>query len=151
MLIEGKPDGKEVTVNMQEVSYGRIMQKINLTGNLTYTQSPHVSTCSRLMQDMWLVLTDPSSPMICTKGGGGGGEGLYTGYKTCRSLGSVCIPRRGLRILCQWNLDSGFVELNSGYPSPGNSDFESNNNPYRLTWGDALSRDRFRLIEKSLQ
>ena len=52
MLIEGKTDGKEVTVNMQEVSYGRIMQEINLTGNLTYTQSPHVSTCSRLMQDM---------------------------------------------------------------------------------------------------
>ena len=57
---------------MQEVSYGRIMQEINLTGNLTYTQSPHVSTCSRLMQDMWPVLTDPYSPMVCTKGGGGG-------------------------------------------------------------------------------
>ena len=42
----------EVTVNMQEVSYGRIMQELNLTGNLTHTQSPHVSTCSRLMQDM---------------------------------------------------------------------------------------------------
>ena len=51
-----------------------------------------------------------------------------------------------MRILYQWNLDSGFLELNSGYPSPGNPDFESNNNPYRLTWGDALSRDRFRLI-----
>ena len=35
MLIEGKTVGKEVTVNMQEVSYGRIMQEINLTGNLT--------------------------------------------------------------------------------------------------------------------
>ena len=37
----------EVAVNMQEVSYGRIMQELYLTGNLTYTQSPHVSTCSR--------------------------------------------------------------------------------------------------------
>ena len=52
MLIEGKTNGQEVTVNMQEVSYGRIVQEINLTGNLAYTQSPHVSTCSRLMQDM---------------------------------------------------------------------------------------------------
>ena len=30
---------------MQEVSYGRIMREINLTGNLAYTQPPHVSTC----------------------------------------------------------------------------------------------------------
>ena len=43
---------------------------------------------------------------------------------------SVCIPRSGLRILCQWSLDSGFLELNSGFLSPGNPDFESNNNPY---------------------
>ena len=96
MLIWRKTNGKEVTVNMQEVSYGRIMRKINLTGNLAYTQSPHVSTWSRLIQDMPL----------------------------------VCIPRCGLRILCQWNLDSGFLELNSGFLNPRNPDFESNNNPH---------------------
>ena len=96
MLIWRKTTGKEVTVNMQEVSYGRIMRKINLTGNLAYTQSPHVSTWSRLIQDMPL----------------------------------VCIPRCGLRILCQWNLDSGFLELNSGFLNPRNPDFESNNNPH---------------------
>ena len=101
---------------MQEVSYRRIMREINLTGNLAYTQSPHVSTWSRLIQDM----------------------------------PSVCIPSCGLRILCQWNLDSGFLELNSGFLNPGNPDFESNNNPYYLSWGDALSHDRFRFIEKSL-
>ena len=105
-------------MNMQEVSYGRTMGEINLTGNLAYTQSSHVSTCSRLIQDM----------------------------------PSVCIPRCGLRILCQWNLDSGFLELmNSGFLNPGNPVFESNNNPYYLSWGDALSHDRFRFIEKSLQ
>ena len=105
-------------MNMQEVSYGRIMREINLTGNrLACTQSPHVSTRGRLIQDM----------------------------------PSVCIPPCGLRILCQWNLDSGFLELNSGFLNLGNLDFESNNNPYYLTWGDALSHDRFRFIEKSLQ
>ena len=102
---------------MQEVSYGRIMREINLTGNLAYTQSPHVSTWRRLIQDM----------------------------------PSVCIPRCGIRILCQWNSDSVFLELNSGFLNPGNPDFESNNNPYYLSWGDALSHDRFRFIEKSLQ
>ena len=117
MVIGRKTNGKEVTVNMQEVSYGRIMREINLTGNVAYTQSPHVSTWSRLIQDM----------------------------------PSVCIPPCGLRILCQWNLDSGFLELNSGFLNPRNPDFESNNNPYYLTlWGDALSHDRFRFIEKSL-
>ena len=74
MLIGRKTNGKEVTENMQEVSYGRIMREINLTRNLAYTQSPHVSTWSRLIQDM----------------------------------PSVCIPRCGLRILGQWNLDSWF-------------------------------------------
>ena len=29
------------------------------------------------------------------------------------------IPSRGFRITCQWNLDSGFLELNSGFQSPG--------------------------------
>ena len=67
MLIEGKTDGKEVTVNMQEVSYGRIMQEINLTGNLTYTQSPHVYSyfekgcrikCTRQPRKvLWVVLS----------------------------------------------------------------------------------------------
>ena len=104
-------------MNMQEVSYGRIMREINLTGNLAYTQSPHVLTCSRFIQDM----------------------------------PSVGIPPCGLLILCQWNLDSGFLELNSGFLNPGNPDFESSNNPYYLSWGDALSHDRFRFIEKSLQ
>ena len=104
---------------MQEVCYGRIMREINLTGNLAHTQSPHVSTWSRLIHD--------------------------------QDMPSVCIPPCGLRILCQWNLGSGFLERNSGFLNPGNPDFESNNNPYYLTWGDALSYDRFRFIEKSLQ
>ena len=135
----------EVTVNMQEVSYGRIMRELNLTGNLTYTQSPHVSTCSRLMQDMQPVLPDPSSPLIFTKGGGRG--------RVCTQVTrhAVVLDQSVFHAVAYGFLVSGFFVVNSGYLSPGNPDFESNNNPYRLTWGDTLSHDRFRLVEKSLQ
>ena len=91
------------------------------------------------------MLPDPSSPLIFTKVGGGGG------VCTQVTRHAVVLDQSVFHAVAYRFLDSGFLELNYGYLSPGNPDFESNNNPYCLTWGDALSHDRFCLVEKSLQ
>ena len=65
-----------------------------------------------------------------------------------RAIGRFRISGTGLRILCQWHLDSAFFELYSGFPTPTkkkkhflDSGFQKQKfpglrNPDSVTWGE---------------